>query len=196
MHTTIIAEGTDKQRLLRRLDKAWAALKESYAGLSDPRLTEPGVTGDWSVKDIFAHVTTWEREALKHLPLIIAGGHPPRYVSYGGIDAFNAKMTEEKRGLSLSEVLRQLEDTHGHLIDFVRRTSEGQFTRDTRFRRRLRLDTYSHYPQHAEAIRKWREQRLCDSRREPGYRPRVSRAPWKRGLHYEVVGPDSGGGEG
>src|SRR3989442_6681031 len=27
MHTTIIAEGTDKQRLLRRLDKAWAALK-------------------------------------------------------------------------------------------------------------------------------------------------------------------------
>src|SRR5256885_7218978 len=100
MHTTIIAEGTDKQRLLRRLDKAWAALKESYAGLSDPRLTEPGVTGDWSVKDILAHVTTWEREALKHLPLIIAGGRPPRYVSYGGIDAFNAKMTEEKRGLS------------------------------------------------------------------------------------------------
>src|SRR5439155_2994265 len=141
MHTTIIAEGTDKQRLLRRLDTAWAALKESYAGLSDARLTEPGVTGDGAVKDILAHVTTWEREALKHLPLIIAGGRPPRYVSYGGIDAFNAKMTEEKRGLSLSEVLRQLEDTHGHLIDFVRRTSEGQFTRDTRFRRRLRLDT-------------------------------------------------------
>ncbi len=161
MHTTIyIAEGTDKQRLLRRLDKAWAALKESYAGLSDPRLTEPGVTGEWSVKDILAHVTTWEREALKHLPLIIAGGRPPRYVSYGGIDAFNAKMTEEKRGLSLSEVLRQLEDTHGHLIDFVRRTPEAQFRRDTRFRRRLRLDTYSHYPQHAEAIREWREQRL------------------------------------
>lgn len=150
----------DKPRLLRRLDKAWAALKESYAGLSDPRLTEPGVTGDWSVKDILAHVTTWEGEALKHLPLIIAGGRPPRYVRYGGIDAFNAKMTEEKRGLSLSEVLRQLEDTHGHLIDFIRHTPNAQFTRDTRFRRRLRLDTYSHYPQHAGAIQEWREQRL------------------------------------
>ena len=157
-HAIDIAEGTDKQRLLRRLVKAWAALKESYAGLSDPRLTEPGVTGDWSVKDILAHVTTWEREALKHLPLILAGGRPPRYVRYGGIDAFNAKMTEEKRGLSLSEVLRQLEDTHGHLIDFVRRTPEAQCRRDTRFRRRLRLDTYSHYPQHAEAIREWRKQ--------------------------------------
>lgn len=150
----------DRQRLLRRLDKAWAALRESYVGLSDSQLTEPGVTGDWSVKDILAHVTTWEGEALKHLPLIIAGGRPPRYVRYGGIDAFNAKTTEEKRGLSLPEVLRQLDDTHGRLIDFVQRTPEAQFTRDTRFRRRLRLDTYSHYPKHAEAIREWREQRL------------------------------------
>ena len=149
----------DREGLLRRLDTAWAALKESYAGLSDPRLTEPGVTGDWSVKDILAHVTTWEGEALKYLPLIIAGGRPPQYVRYGGIDAFNAKMTKEKRGLSLAEVLRQLEDTHDRLIDFVQRTPEAQFTRDTRFRRRLRLDTYSHYPQHAEAIREWRKQR-------------------------------------
>src|SRR5439155_20966749 len=116
-------------RLLKRLGTAWAALKESYAGLSDPRLTEPGVTGDWSVKDILAHVTTWEREALTHLPLILAGGRPPRYVRYGGIDAFNAKMTDEKRGLSLAEVLRQLDDTHRHLVDFVRRTPEAQSTR-------------------------------------------------------------------
>ncbi len=150
----------DKQQLLNRLDKAWAALKESYAGLSDSRLTEPGVTGAWSVKDILAHVTTWEGEALKYLPLIIAGGRPPRYVTYGGIDAFNAKMTEEKRGLSLSEVLRQLEETHSYLIDFVERQPNAQFTRDTRFRRRLRLDTYSHYPEHAEAIWEWRKRRL------------------------------------
>src|SRR5438132_13533792 len=101
MHTTLIAEGTDKQRLLRRLDTAWAALKESYAGLSDPRLTEPGVTGDWSVKDILAHVTTWEREALKHLPLIIAGGRPPRNVIYGGLDAYIAMMTDTMTRLSL-----------------------------------------------------------------------------------------------
>jgi hypothetical protein len=30
------------------------------------------------------------------------------------------------------------------------------FTRETRFRRRLRLDTYGHYPTHARAIRAWR----------------------------------------
>jgi hypothetical protein len=36
---------------------------------------------------------------------------------------------------------------------------EDQIARETRIRRRLRLDTYSHYPKHAEAIRKWRERR-------------------------------------
>jgi hypothetical protein len=153
----------DRQQLLKQLDKAWAAIKGSYAGLSDSQLTEPGVTGHWSVKDILAHVTTWEEEALKYLPLIIKGDRPPRYIQYGGIDAFNAQMTEQKRGLSLSDVLRQLDETHRRLIDYVQSAPEEQFTRETRFRRRLRLDTYSHYPKHAKAIRQWREQRSAGS---------------------------------
>jgi len=148
----------DRSQLLKRLDRAWEALKASYVGLSDAELMEPGVMGAWSVKDIIAHVTWWEEEALTHLPLIVAGGRPPRYsVRYGGIDAFNARMTEEKRNLSLFEVLRQRDDTHRRLIDFVQSVPEDQIVRETRFRRRLRLDTYGHYPKHAEAIRKWRE---------------------------------------
>jgi hypothetical protein len=149
----------DRQQLLKRLDKAWEAFKESYAGLSDVQLMEPGVTGDWSVRDIVAHVTTWEEEALKQLPVILEGGRPPRYITYGGIDAFNAQMTEKKRSFSLSEVLRQLDETHGRLVDFIQSVPEDQFRGETRFRHRLRLDTYSHYPKHAEAIRKWRAQR-------------------------------------
>jgi hypothetical protein len=154
----------DRQQLLKQLDQVWAAIKESYTGLSDAQLTEPGVTGHWSVKDILAHVTTWEEEALKYLPLIIKGGKPARYsLRYGGIDAFNAQMTEQKRGLSVSDVLRQLDETHRRLIDYVQSAPEEQFTRETRFRRRLRLDTYSHYPKHAKAIREWREQRSAGS---------------------------------
>ena len=147
-----------RQQLLKQLDQAWTTFKESYADLSDAQMMEPGVTGHWSVKDILAHVTWWEEEALKHLPLIIKGGRPPRYsLQYGGIDAFNAQMTEQKRDLSLSDVLRQLDETHRRLIDYVQSAPEEQFTRETRFRRRLRLDSYSHYPKHAKAIREWRE---------------------------------------
>jgi hypothetical protein len=147
-----------KQQLIDRLDKAWTALKESYAGLSEAQMTKPA-GGAWSVKDILAHVTTWEEEALKHLPTILAGKTPPRYsVTHGGIDAFNAKMMEQRRTLTLSQVLTQLDDIHRRLVEYVQSAPDDQFTTETRFRRRLRLDTYSHYPIHAKTIRAWREQ--------------------------------------
>jgi len=149
-----------REQVLKRLNEAWLALKESYAGLPDSQLLEPGVTGEWSVRDILAHITTWEEEALQHLPLILKGGRPPRYsAKYGGIDAFNALMTKQKAGLALSDVLNQMDEIHTRLIDYVREAPEEQFTRETRFRRRLRLDTYSHYPIHSNAIQKWRRGR-------------------------------------
>jgi uncharacterized protein (TIGR03083 family) len=149
----------DKQQLLGKIDKAWLALKDSWAGLDDTQLTQPGVTGDWSVKDILAHVTTWEEEALKHLPHILEGQRPPRYsVLYGGIDAFNALKTEENRQRSLAEVLARFENTHRQLIDYLQGAPEDQLATETRFRRRIRLDTYSHYPIHTKAIVAWREQ--------------------------------------
>jgi hypothetical protein len=146
-----------RARLLERLDDAWSAFNESYAGLSDAELLEPGVTGAWSVRDIIAHVTTWEDEALKHLPLILRGGTPPRYsIQYGGLDAFNARMTEAKAGLSLSEVRAQAVETHRRLVDLIERTPDDQLRAGTRARRRLRLDTHGHYPLHAASIREWR----------------------------------------
>ena len=146
-----------KQQLLNKLEQAWAAFKTSYTGLTDEQMEAPGVMGEWSVKDILAHVNSWEKEALKYLPLILQGSRPPRYADlYGGIDAFNAQMAAQARGSSLSEVLKELDDTHARLVDYVNNAPEELFTRETRFRRRLRLDTYGHYPVHAQAIREWR----------------------------------------
>ena len=150
----------DRQQLLNRLDKAWQNFQDSHQGLSDAQLMEPGVTGSWSVRDIIAHVTTWEEEALKYLPVILKGARPPRYsVTYGGIDAFNALTTKQKKGLSLPEVLRQMKNTHRRLIHFLESVPEKQVRTETPFRHRLRADTYSHYPKHAEAIRRWRNRR-------------------------------------
>ena len=149
-----------KDQLMNKLEKAWTALKEAYAGLSGAQMLEPGVTGEWSVKDILGHVTTWEEESLSYLPLIISGGRPPRYIKFGGIDAFNAQMTEQKRDMALPDIVRQLDETHRRLLDYLQSVPEEQFTRETPFRRRLRLDTYGHYPLHARAIQEWRERQV------------------------------------
>jgi hypothetical protein len=150
-------EGLGADRVVRTLEGAWAELRESYAGLTDALLLEPGVAGDWSLRDVLAHVGTWQEEALTHLPLIAAGGTPPRYATaFGGIDAFNALMAERKRDLPLADVRRGLDEAHRRLVELIRAAPEDQLTGDTRFRRRLRLDTYGHYRLHARWIREWR----------------------------------------
>ena len=147
-------------RLLATLDAAWQAFRESYVGLSDDEMREPGVTGDWSVRDLIAHVTWWDAEALKHLPLILDGGRPPRYsVTYGGIDAFNALMTERKAGLSLDEVRDEFTETHQRLVDYIVSVPPERQLGESRFRRRLKLDSFGHYPIHTADIRRWREAR-------------------------------------
>jgi hypothetical protein len=150
-------------KLLAQLDAAWTEFQQSYAGLSDLQITRPGVSEGWSVRDTIAHVAWWEEEALKHLPLILAGGRPPRYsVTYGGIDAFNAQMTEQKRDRSLSAVRAQAEETHRRLVAYLQSVPPEQITAEPRFRRRLRLDTFGHYPLHTQQILAWRQTHTSD----------------------------------
>jgi hypothetical protein len=155
----------NRAQLLERLDRAWTAFLASYAGLPESVLLEAGVTGAWSVRDLIAHVTWWEAEALTHLPLLLEGGRPLRYsVRYGGIDAFNALMTERKKELPLRAVLREQAETHRRLVELVQAAPEDQIRSETRWRRRLKLDTYGHYPKHAAAIVRWRAVREAGRR--------------------------------
>lgn len=147
----------NREQLLRRLDARWLELEQSWAGLTESQMTQPGVAGDWSVRDVLAHVSWWEEEALEHLPTILEGRRPPRYAdAWGGIDAFNAAMSERWRALTLDEVLERRQATHARLVAYLTSVPEEQIATETRFRRRLRLDTWGHYPLHARAIRDWR----------------------------------------
>ncbi len=147
----------NKTQVIARLEKTWSEFNESFAGLSDEEILKPGVTEGWSVKDIISHVSWWEEETLNHLPEIMQGIRPQRYsVLFGGIDAFNAMKTEEWRRLTLAEVLSKTGAIHRELIDYLQGVPEAFFDSDTKFRRRLRLDTYGHYPIHTRAILAWR----------------------------------------
>ncbi|HYH13353.1 MAG TPA: maleylpyruvate isomerase N-terminal domain-containing protein [Thermomicrobiales bacterium] len=150
-------------RLIEKVETAWAEFHASYDGLADEELLIPGVCGEWSVRDLVAHVTWWDEEALNHLPTVLEGESPPRYsMLYGGIDAFNAMKTEEKRGLSLEEVRCEADETHRRLLAYLRGIPVERLKGNSRFTHRLRLDTYGHYPIHTDDIRRWRERRIAD----------------------------------
>jgi hypothetical protein len=114
------------------------------------------VVGEWSVKDLLSHIAIWEDEALKALPLLIAGKRPPRY---NGIDRFNAEQIAARSDLSLTDARCNFEDTHRRLLAYLQYVPLSHFETETRFRHRLRLDTYGHYPEHTEAILAWRKSR-------------------------------------
>ncbi len=143
----------NRQQLLTRIDRRWSEFVQSYAGLTENAMTQPGVIGEWSVKDIIAHVTTWEEETLKALPVLVEGRRTPLY---GGVDRFNAQQATLKSKSPLNEVLLQNGDTHQRLIAFLKTVPEIHLNTETRVRRRLRLDTYNHYPEHTESIVSWR----------------------------------------
>ena len=147
-------------KLIDRLDRARHDFIDAYTGLTEEQMLEPGVVGDWSVRDLIAHVTWWDEESLKHLPEVLEGRRPAKYSdTYGGIDAFNARNNDERKAMSLADVLRQFDERHQQLVAYIRSVPPDQLGGESRFRRRLRLDTYGHYPEHAEQIRSWRAER-------------------------------------
>jgi len=145
-------------RLLNTIERRFNEFCASYRGLTPEQLLLPGVTGEWSVRDLIAHVTWWEEEALKHVPTVLAGGRPERYsTAYGGIDAFNALMTRQRAHLPLEHVLAQQTTVHRKLIGIVADIPLAELGGNSRIRRRIRLDTYGHYPLHTKQIIAWRE---------------------------------------
>lgn len=128
-------------------------MRQSIEELPKEIMISPAPDGDWSIKDILVHVRTWEEECLKYLPQIVEDKRLPRYKDmYGGIDAFNAMTHEANKDLPLDVVIKNLDETHQRLVDYLRTVPDEFFNSQTRFRRRLAADTFNHYPQHTETI--------------------------------------------
>ena len=149
----------NREQLLSRIDQKWQQFVEAYQGLAEQYVLEPGVVGEWSVKDLMSHIATWEEEAVAALGLFMQGGRPPRYASYGVIDAFNARKWQEHRALSPVRAWQRFHENHHRLIVLLATVPEDHYATETRFRRRLRLDTYGHYSEHRRQILAWRQSR-------------------------------------
>ncbi len=62
-----------RDQLLRRIEHEWGSFLATFEGLPNAMLLESDTVGEWSIRDVIAHITTWEEEALKALPSVLAG---------------------------------------------------------------------------------------------------------------------------
>ena len=59
--------------LLERIDEAWRQLFAALDDIPEDRLSDPGVIGEWSLKDLFGHLAFWDEHAVAEIERALAG---------------------------------------------------------------------------------------------------------------------------
>jgi uncharacterized damage-inducible protein DinB len=148
--------------VMRNARSNWEAL---LAEVGEARLTEPGVEGHWSLKDIIAHITYYEVETADWLSAI-QQGETPRQSEYEGLeqDERNARLYERIRTKSLVNVLRESSASFQHSLDVVQGLHDEDLY-DLEFTRKygvdwtifdlIKGDTFEHYQDHSASVRAW-----------------------------------------
>jgi hypothetical protein len=155
------------QRLVEEMRserERWEAL---LARIGTERMEEPGVDGDWSVKDVVAHVTAYERRILKRLRAHARGEQytPAPHDRLEDIDERNAIYHEQDKGRNLDEVLADHRATFDELVRLTAELDDQDLREPTRLGWPADVDfepwesisgnSYGHYEEHVPNLEAW-----------------------------------------
>jgi hypothetical protein len=97
-----------KSELLKWLQEEYRQWEAFLDQIGLARMDQPGVNGDWSMKDIVAHLTGWQPRLIARIQAAQRGeGEPPSPwpAQLQNDDEINAWIYEANRGRSAREVL-------------------------------------------------------------------------------------------
>jgi hypothetical protein len=99
--------------------RQWEALLDEVGPAC---MEQPGVNGDWSLKDIVAHLTAWNRRLASHLQAAQRREPeppPPWPAHLQGDDDINAWIYESNRARSVRELLDETQQVFQQILAFV-----------------------------------------------------------------------------
>lgn len=149
----------NKAELLDRIGAERARWEALLAMVDEARMDEPGVAGEWSVKDIVAHITWHEREMV---------GMIRRHALVGSglwqlaLDQRNAEIFKENKDRPLDDVLEESRAVHQQFLDALGTLSEEDLVDPGRFPGMppdwrpwdvVAGNSYEHYEQHMQDVR-------------------------------------------
>ena len=111
-----------KSELLKWLQDEYQQWEVFLDQISPTRMDQPGVNGDWSMKDIVAHLTGWNRRLVDRLQAAQRGEPeppPPWPAHLETEDEINAWIYESHRGRSVPEVLGESRQVFQQLLAVV-----------------------------------------------------------------------------
>jgi hypothetical protein len=162
----------DKARLLELMQSEFAALEAVLGRLDAAQLTQPGVYGELSVKDVLAHLAAWQgieigwlRASARGEPVVrYARGYEVGEANAAAVtDQLNAHFFAQYKETPLGEVLDDLRATHSSLMDAVTELSDEELRDPHRFAwwdgepiwTSIAGNSYEHVREHRALIEQW-----------------------------------------
>lgn len=160
----------DKAQLLEALQVGREKILQAIEGLSEAEMGQPGVVGEWSVKDILVHLTRWEAELVKLLWQAAQGVKPTTvHFTSPSVDEINARWYTESRDRPLSLVFQDFHAVRTQTLRRVKELPEKALIDQDYFPwaesqplwKWISCDSFEHEAEHAAQIRSWRSQRCA-----------------------------------
>ena len=113
-------------------------------------MSDPGVIGEWSLKDLFGHLAFWDEHAVAEIERALAG--LPR--EDDAWQEMNEADHAARRDRTLPEQRAAMHQAHAALVE---RLESVAGIEAARIDEAIRVDTYEHYRDHITDIRTWRQ---------------------------------------
>ncbi len=155
----------NKKEILSTLEESRKNFLKTLEGLPEEAMLQPGAAGEWSVKDILAHLSLWEAELIKMLFQIRQGEKPTSaQFSSKKVDAINAEWQAANASRPLERVMADFLAVRKQTIRQVQGFADQDLTDPERYpwlrgkplSTWIATDSFEHEGEHSEDIRQWR----------------------------------------
>lgn len=155
-----------KQEILDQIRGARAAMLAAIDGLPDDAMLRPFAVGIWSVKDTLAHLSIWQSELVTALSRLDKPRLVPSIVEIEDINGWNEEQYQINARRSLDVIVEDFHGVHKHLLKAVESLDEKTLNDARRFAWMegepiwylIAENGYLHEQEHAEDIRRWRQE--------------------------------------
>lgn len=162
-----MAESMDKVTLLDNMHKGYDELDALLITFTPEQLTTAGVSGTWSIKDILAHLTSWQQRTLDRLDAAARNEEPrtPNVANDEEMNQLNERFYQENSGRDLAEVLANYHAAYQQMVTVVEQAEDEDLFQTGRFSwlgasplwELVAGNTYEHIQEHSGAIQNWLE---------------------------------------
>jgi hypothetical protein len=118
-----------KATIIARLETERRRLVQNLTDLTSTDLCTPGAVGEWTLKDLLAHLADWESRMPDWVDASRRGETtvtPEPDLTWKQLDEFNRRVYERHRERSLEDVLAYFHRMHEEFMEMVRAMPEEE----------------------------------------------------------------------